>query len=498
MPSRFYLRLIQVLFVAQVLGVTGCKDSPLEPVPVVTPVASIDVEPSAPTLSRGQQLQLAAIPKSSTGQSLNDRPVLWLSLDPTVVSVTAQGLATAHSEATATLQVIAGGLTREIEVAVGPPALMSLTLDSTQLSLDESGSVALGVTVRNALDEIVSGVDVEWESLAEDVATVDDGVITALREGTAVIRARLGSIIALAMVQVRPTFGGELIFTSRDGPLGAARMYRYDPRDFATLRPLFDDNGNWNPSISPDGQRITWTCVAAGPGICVANLDGSNYARLTDNDLSYEDQPTWSPDGQRIAFRRWTQGATPGPWNPTDIWVMDADGTNQQNLTADAKVQHWPQWSPQPVEGAYRIAFVQDSVVDGYETSRVATMRGDGSERQYVTAGGMQAEYRPQWTPDATGLLFTRIGGSSNHEILLVNVATGAERAFLAAPLPAGGQFHPTFSPNGRYVVFASQHQQVGESWVPQIYTARADGTDVRLRSSGTHGKGEFSWVPTP
>jgi Tol biopolymer transport system component len=114
-----------------------------------------------------------------------------------------------------------------------------------------------------------------------------------------------------------------------------------------------------------------------------------------------------------------------------------------------------------------------------------------------VTSSGMQVEYRPQWTPDATELVFTRVGGSSNNEMLLVDVASGAERAFLSAPLPAGGQFHPTFSPNGRYVVFASKHQEVSGSWVPQIYTARADGTDVRLRSSGAHEKGEFSWVPT-
>jgi Tol biopolymer transport system component len=498
MPSGFYVHLIQLLLLVQAFGLAGCKDSPVEPTPVVTPLASIDLEPATPALARGQQLQLAAIPKSATGQTLTDRPVLWVSLDPTVVSVTPQGLATALTEASATLQVTAGGLTRELEIEVGPPAVTNLSLDNTQLILDEGGSGQLTVTARNALGEEVSAAGITWTSLSEEVASVVGGTVTAHAEGSSVIRVSLGGVFIQALVQVRPDFGGELVFVSADGPFGAQRMYQVDPRNYATKRPVFDDNGNWHPAISPDGQRIVWTCVASGPGICVSDLDGGNYARLTDSDMSYEDQPSWSPDGQKIVFRRWTQYATPGPWNPSDIWVMDANGANAVNLTSDANSQHWPRWSPVPVDGAYRIAFVQDSVIDGYETSRIAMMRADGSDRRFLTEGFTHVEVRPTWTPDGSSLLFTRNGGGFNGAILSVNVATGAMRQFLTVSLPTGGQFHPTVSPNGRYVAFASQHEEVDGAWVPQIYTARIDGTDVRRRSSGTHGKGEFSWVPTP
>jgi Tol biopolymer transport system component len=480
------------------LGLLACKDSPMEPVPVVTPVAMIDLEPAAPTLARGQQLQLAAIPKSATGQVLSDRPVTWESFDPTVVSVTAQGLATAHREATATLQVTAGGLTRKLVIEVGAPALVSLSLDATQLTLDESRSGVLVATLRNALDEVVSNPSLVWESLDTRVATVENGTITGLREGSTVIRVSAGPVIAQAEVVVRPDFGGELVFVSRDGPLGSGRMYRMDARAFATSRPVFDDNGNWHPAISPDGSRIVYTCVAAGPGICVSDLDGTDYARLTDNDLSYEDQPTWSPDGQRIVFRRWLQGATVGPWNPTDIWIMDANGGNQVNLTSDAKLQQWPQFSPVAVDGMYRIAFVQDSTIDGYETARIATMRPDGSDRRYLTDVDMKVDMRPQWSPNAESILFTRYGAGADNAIIQVDVATGVERRFLASALPSGGQFHPTISPNGRYIVFASMHEEVNGGFARQIYTARADGTDVRLRSTGVHDKDEFSWIPTP
>jgi Tol biopolymer transport system component len=110
----------------------------------------------------------------------------------------------------------------------------------------------------------------------------------------------------------------------------------------------------------------------------------------------------------------------------------------------------------------------------------------------------MKVEMRPQWSLDAESMLFTRYGAGADNAIIQVDVATGVERPFLASALPSGGQFHPTLSPNGRYVVFASMHEEVNGGFSRQIYTARTDGTDVRLRSTGVHDKGEFSWIPTP
>ena len=81
-----------------------------------------------------------------------------------------------------------------------------------------------------------------------------------------------------------------------------------------------------DPSWSPDGSRIAFTSYRDGNwDIYVMDADGSNQQRLTDNP-AVDRMPSWSADGSRIAF----VSGRDGNW---DIYVMDADGSNQQRLT---------------------------------------------------------------------------------------------------------------------------------------------------------------------
>ncbi len=477
----------------------ACSESPLAPVtPLPSAVAAIEVTPASPTVVRGATLPLAATPKAASGQTLQDRTITWTSLEPELLTISAAGVATGIAEGTATVSVRAEQVTRYVDIVVTAAPLASVEPSVASLVLSEGRAETVTAIVRNAFGEPVPDVPLAWTSLSPSVATVDGGAVTALKEGSATIRVSAGTLSADVIVEVRPVFGGDLVFASPNGPFGSSRLYRMTGADYASTRPLVDLNGFSQPSVSPDGQRIAFTCPGTGPGICVANIDGSNVVQLTPGESTYEDQPAWSPDGSKIAFRRYSAIGGVGPWNPSDIWIINPDGTGQLNLTADNASQHWPTWSPAGTPGGPQIAYVQDSTVDGYETSRLAVMARDGGSRRMVTAAGMHVESRPQWMPGGTALLFTRTGGEFQDAIRVVTVATGVERAFLATALPPGGQFHPTLSPNGRYVVFASKHEEVSGTWAPQVYTARIDGTDVRRRSDGTNGKGEFAWVPTP
>jgi len=91
-------------------------------------------------------------------------------------------------------------------------------------------------------------------------------------------------------------------------------------------------------SWSPDGQKIAFFDA----GISVVNTDGSGLRRVARN-VSFQGGPSWSPDGQKLIFVRFRH-----PWNPrpatgeppppspppaADLWVMNADGSGQRNLT---------------------------------------------------------------------------------------------------------------------------------------------------------------------
>jgi Tol biopolymer transport system component len=79
--------------------------------------------------------------------------------------------------------------------------------------------------------------------------------------------------------------------------------------------------------------------------------DGSNVVRLTDPDPGMDLAPDWSPDGTQVAFARaWNQN------DPTDIYVVDVDGTSLRQLTTNPTTDAAPAWSPD----GRRIAFTSN------------------------------------------------------------------------------------------------------------------------------------------
>jgi Tol biopolymer transport system component len=205
------------------------------------------------------------------------------------------------------------------------------------------------------------------------------------------------------------------------------------------------------------------------------------------NDPATDFDSTWSPDGTRIAFRRWPAGGPPGPFNRADIWVMNADGSNQVDLTADASARVWhssPAWSPRQPDGSYRIAYARLAQPASYAIGRFQSMRADGSDKRLVTSGGEYVEDEPAWSPDGTTIVFVRTGGTAAGDLWLVDAAGGRERPLMASD-PADDQRSPKWSPDGRFIAFASKHELTwGTRWVYQLYTVRADGSDLTRRSN--------------
>ncbi len=108
-----------------------------------------------------------------------------------------------------------------------------------------------------------------------------------------------------------------------------------------TQEDLTKDNGeNWLPAWSPDGTRIAFSSTRDGnPEIYVANRDGSNVRRLTDN-RAIDTSPTWSPSGAQIAFVSDRSGSP-------QIYVINADATGLRKLTSEPYADR-PTWSPPP------------------------------------------------------------------------------------------------------------------------------------------------------
>lgn len=131
------------------------------------------------------------------------------------------------------------------------------------------------------------------------------------------------------------------------------------------------------PAWSPDGSKIT-SEVDVGPSesdIFVVNVDGSGRRNLTNRIQLVDREPTWSPDGSQIAFRRLDRTESVG----YDLWVMDADGTNQTRLVSIPGAQLNPRWLPDN-----RILFDSGSQIMALDVGAGGTVTALTSEPGFI------------------------------------------------------------------------------------------------------------------
>ena len=145
-----------------------------------------------------------------------------------------------------------------------------------------------------------------------------------------------------------PATNGKITFESeRDGNL---EIYAMNPDGSDQTRLTNNTVDDYNPVWSPDGTKILFASERDGNGeIYAMDADGSNQTRLTTND-AWDYDAIWSPDGTKIAFEteRHAQSCPPNPetWRCNEIYVMDADGSNQIRLTNNSAGDYDPHWSP--------------------------------------------------------------------------------------------------------------------------------------------------------
>jgi hypothetical protein len=123
----------------------------------------------------------------------------------------------------------------------------------------------------------------------------------------------------------------------------------------------FDDEDQFYPSFSPDGNTIVYSSKEDGGSaldIWVINANGSNRQQLT---FEYGNQyyPCYSPDGSKIVY---CSREDYGIYN--DIWMMNADGSYHQRLTNEDADQLWPSFSPDGSKIAYHSKEDGDSYYD--------------------------------------------------------------------------------------------------------------------------------------
>ena len=253
---------------------------------------------------------------------------------------------------------------------------------------------------------------------------------------------------------------------------------------------------DWSPSWSPDGKRIAFMSDRDGHAhpihdwrsptseIYVMDANGGNQQNLT-NDPHGDRSPSWSPDGKHIVFETDRD-------NNSEIYVMNADGTNQRRLTNNRTEDRYPAWSPD----GERIAFSarrEGHVVHNLDsTYEIYVMDVDGENQQRLTEN-RNNDWRPSWSPDGKRIAFSsdRKGDLANFEIYVMD-ADGGNQQKLTNHRAWDGS--PSWSPNGERIVFWSERDEKSE-----IYVMDANGGNLQnLTNNERHSDASPAWLNSP
>lgn len=234
--------------------------APPAPPPVPVPTR-IEITPSSARLNAiGQTVQLAARVLDQNGSAVTGAAVTWKSGAVDVATITDQGLVTAIDNGSAVITAQSGSLSTTVNVTVSQSP-GRIVIEPRMAELKTIGeTVQLTATVQDRNQHPVSGAEVTWRSGDAEVASVSDqGLVTAVANGTVRITARTGSVSASIEVTV--------MAPSPDRPI-LARIYE------ATDGPEWTDNTNWLTDAPVD----EWYGVTANSKgrVVILNLYGNN------------------------------------------------------------------------------------------------------------------------------------------------------------------------------------------------------------------------------
>ena len=156
--------------------------------------------------------------------------------------------------------------------------------------------------------------------------------------------------------------------------------------DGSDRRPLVvAPEDQWYPSFSPDMRKVLFATTAppGGRRIEVMDVASGVISTLFDHSAaSFDSAPAWSPDGRQVAFESNLDG-------DSEIFVMDADGTNVRQLTHNTLWDEGPAWAPDGTKLAFSSG-ADDTHLD------IFTMNLDGTDvRQLTTYPGRDES--PDW-----------------------------------------------------------------------------------------------------
>jgi Tol biopolymer transport system component len=245
------------------------------------------------------------------------------------------------------------------------------------------------------------------------------------------------------------------------------------------------DLNNSGASFSPDGKRMVHAMTndsGLSNGLFVTDLASGSVTPLPGT-TSSDNNPLWSPDGNRIAFTRGLDSGILGNPGPHNIMIANVDGSNFRQITTGDGASRATAWMPDGVHLIYTVEHLASASVNMINVDTGETQALFETSFPYSSV---------KVSPDGSRLAFEDMLPGEKYGVFVSNL-DGSNRTLIADGDPVIA-VAPYWSPNGKWIIVSISTDLPANAPLPMLALIQVDTCKmIPLTSLGGYVS---SWLP--